>query len=150
MIIPLKLNRKIPPHVSQHTPVKATVTWISVSLGQSVINLDGLGIVKIICSRGAQMPIQSPRQPPTSLACERSPWGKVLYHSNETWLAHYLFRQAMSAYDSSFPYFVLPVKQPSAFTSQLIIKKQKRCSSSSLTPCELLQEICGPPLSSPP
>lgn len=127
--MPLKSNRKNSTRVSQQIPVKATVTWISVSLGQTVLNLDSLSIMKIICLRGPQMPIQSPCQPPAALPCEHNPWGKVLPHLNETWLAHYLFRQATSTYDSSFPYFVLPVKQPSAFTSQLIIKEQKRCSS---------------------
>lgn len=99
-----------------------------------MLNPASLSIMKFACLRGPQKPIQSSHQPPAALPCERDPWGKVLPHLSETQLAHYLFRQAMSTYDSSFPYFVLPVKQPSAFTSQLIIKEQKRCSSSSLTP----------------
>lgn len=83
------------------------------------------------------MLIQSPLQPPTALPCEQNSWGKVLPHLNKTWLTHYLFRQARSTYDLSFPYFVLPVKQPSAFTSQVIIKEQKTVQQFQLHPFQV-------------
>lgn len=120
VVMPSKSNRKNSTPITQHTPVKAT--GISVSVEQWALKLSSLGMMEIVCLRGPWLESQSPPWCSTALPCQDYPWGKVLLHLNETWLAHYLFRQTQSTNDSSFPYFVLPVRQPSAFTSQLIIK----------------------------
>lgn len=49
---PWRAIENIPPHVSQHSPVKVTVRWISVSSGQSMLNLDSLRIMKTVCFWG--------------------------------------------------------------------------------------------------
>lgn len=121
MVMPLKGNRKkFHSHNTTYSSKGCCHMHFSVS---GIVGTEAGQPWKIVCLRGPWLLIESLPWFPTALPCEDNPWGKVLLHLNETSLAHYLFRQTTSTNDSSFPYFVLPVRQPSTFTSQLIIKE---------------------------